>query len=58
MGISRKGFFMTEFGKDITTFIDAWKVLENEAIKKYPNSSKEELFNICRSAMYHALGIK
>lgn len=35
-----------------------WNTIEAEAKRQFPNASKEELYQICKGAMNHALGRK
>ena len=35
-----------------------WKVIEAKAKAQFPNATEEELYQICKGAMNHALGLK
>jgi len=42
---------------DIKEMMSAWGIIEQEAKKQFPDATKDELYDICKSAMYHALGL-
>lgn len=35
-----------------------WNTIEAKAKQQFPNATQEELYQICKDAMKHALGIK
>ena len=35
-----------------------WNRIESAARKQFPNMTPDELYEVCRNAMNHALGIK
>lgn len=37
--------------------MQGWNTIEAAARKEFPNATPEELYQICKSAMNHALGI-
>jgi hypothetical protein len=44
------------FAQDMAEMMQGWNKIEAAAKKQFPNATKEELFQICKSAMNHALG--
>jgi hypothetical protein len=43
---------------EIKEMMSAWAIIEKEAIRCYPKATPDELYQICKGAMEHALGIK
>jgi len=48
----------TTAAQDIASLMAGWNKIEAAAKVQFPNASKEELYQICKGAMKHALGIK
>ena len=42
----------------IKEMMAAWNTIEAKAKKQFPAATKEELYEICKGAMSHAIGIK
>lgn len=42
----------------IKEMLTAWTKIESKAKQQFPTASSEELYQICKSAMNHALKIK
>ena len=43
---------------DIATMMAGWNKIEAAAKAQFPQAGKDELYQICKGAMNHALGIK
>ena len=43
---------------DIATMMNGWNKIEAAAKAQFPHAGKDELYQICKGAMNHALGIK
>ena len=43
--------------RDIVEMMAGWNTIEAAAKLQFPNATKEELYEICKGAMNHALGI-
>ena len=43
---------------DIATMMAGWNKIEAAAKAQFPHAGKDELYQICKGAMNHALGIK
>ena len=48
----------TEAGRDILELMMAWGKIEAAAKSQFPSASKEESYEICKSAMNYALASK
>lgn len=42
----------------IAELMAGWNTIEAAAKKQFPHADKEELYEICKGAMNHALGLK
>ena len=49
---------MPTIQQDIAEMMAGWNKIEAAAKAQFPKASKAELYEICKSAMNHALGIK
>lgn len=45
------------FAADLREMMAAWATIEAAARREFPNASADELYQICRGAMDHALGL-
>ena len=45
----------SEIAKDIATLMAGWNTIEAAAKAQFPKASKDELYEICKGAMNHAL---
>jgi len=41
--------------QDLATLMAGWNTIEAAAKAQFPKASKDELYNICKGAMNHAL---
>ena len=49
---------MTTLAQDLKEMMNGWNTIETAAKKQFPNATKEELYEICKGAMNHAIGLK
>ena len=48
----------TTLASDLAEMMAGWNKIEAAAKAQFPNAGKAELYQICKGAMNHALGIK
>jgi hypothetical protein len=49
---------MTTLATDLKEMMQGWNTIEAAAKKQFPNATKEELYEICKDAMDHAIGLR
>lgn len=47
----------TALGNDLMEMMDAWTVITDQARAQFPNASEDQIFEITKNAMMHALHI-
>ncbi len=49
---------MTTLAQDIKEMMDGWNTIMAAAKEQFPKATEEELYQIAKGAMNHALGIR
>ena len=49
---------MKTLAEDLKEMMEGWNKIEAAAKQQFPNATKAELYEICKGAMNHAIGIK
>jgi len=53
-----KNMNTTSFASDMAELMAGWNKIEAAAKAQFPKASEEELYQICKGAMAHAIGLK